>query len=76
MSRRTDTYVTLTGTIIADTGKAIKIRVEKVSGEPIELPAEHWIPTSQICKMFKDPNSTGEDWISVAEWICKQRELI
>lgn len=73
---RTTTYVTLTGTILADTGKAIKIRIDKVSGESLNESVEHWFPVSQLTKMFKDPNITGQDWIMAAEWICKEKELV
>lgn len=72
---RITTYITLTGSILADTGKAIKMHITHVSGEPIE-PVDHWIPVSQCQKMFKDPNTTGNDWVNAAEWICKQKELV
>lgn len=73
---RTTTYLTLTGIIIADTGKAIRFTVTAISGHPLEKPVTHWFPVSQISKMFKDPNTTGSDWIMVAEWLCKSKELV
>ncbi len=77
MTKANTVYIVITGTILADTGKAIKIRVEKISGEPVELDQpDQWFPLSQINKTFKDPNVTGEDWISASEWICRTKELI
>lgn len=77
MSKSTKTvYITLTGTILADTGKAIKIQISKVSDTELTHPRTEWIPVSQCSKMFKNPNAVGEDWIMVAEWVCQSKELI
>lgn len=73
---RIPTYTTLTGTILADTGKAIKLKIDKVGDATLESSITHWIPISQIPKMFKDPNETGADWVMATEWICKTKELI
>lgn len=76
MSRNaTTTYITLTGTILADTGKAIRMQIAKMSGENLSASRTEWVPVSQISKMFKDPNETGADWIMVAEWLVNKLEL-
>lgn len=72
---RIPTYTTLTGTILADTGKAIKLKIDKVSDTPLTESHTAWIPVSQISKMFKDPNQTGADWVMAAEWLVKKMEL-
>lgn len=77
MTRRTKTtYVTLSGTILADTGKAVKLLITQVSGEKLEQSRTEWIPVSQCSKMFKDPTASGEDWVMVAEWLCKEKNLL
>lgn len=70
------TYITLTGTILADTGKAIRVQVTHVSGEKLSQSQTEWIPVSQCSKMFKDPTESGKDWVMVAEWICKEKKLL
>ena len=74
MSRVT-TYTTLTGTILADTGKAIKLQIDRLGDNPLTESHTAWIPVSQISKMFKDPNQTGADWVMAAEWLVKKMEL-
>ena len=77
MTRRTNTtYITLTGTILADTGKAIRVQVTHMSGEKLSQSQTEWIPVSQCSKMFKNPNESGKDWVMVAEWICKEKKLL
>jgi hypothetical protein len=70
------TFRTITGTKLADTGKAIKFSITKVSDHPVEKETTHWFPVSQIEKMFFDPNSTGNDTLVVAEWLLKEKGLI
>jgi hypothetical protein len=70
------TFRTITGTKIADTGKAIKFSCTKVSDTPLEKEQTHWFPVSQLEKMFFDPNSTGNDTLVVPEWLLKDKGLI
>ena len=69
-------YVTLTGNIMNSTEKAILLEVLQISGTPTAKSRTLWFPKSQCSKMFKDPVDLDKDFICVAEWICKEKELI
>lgn len=79
MRQSNKVYVTLTGTRLAQTAKAVKFSILQISGTPVDLPVEHkiqWFPLSQIQKMTTDPNKSGEDIIVASEWICKEKGLM
>ena len=75
MSRH-KTLITLTGTHIAESTKAIRFRVDKISGEPLPETKVEWFPFSQVEKITQNPDTTGEDTLVVSEWICKAKSLI
>lgn len=75
MSRHTK-LVTLKGSIIRDSDKAICFTIHDISGCPLDPPEEHeWFPLSQVEKIVraKEPE---EDILIVSEWIMKQKELM
>ena len=72
----TDVLVTITGTHLAESAKAIKFQVLKIDGTPIDPPKTEWFPFSQVRKIFKNPHATGEDYLMATEWICKAKELV
>lgn len=72
-------FISLIGTKLSETAKAVKFSILKISGEPVDLPPEHktqWFPLSQIQKMTTDPSSTGNDSIFASEWICREKGLL
>lgn len=76
---RIQTYITLTGTKLSETAKAVKFSILKISGEPVDLEQKdkvQWFPFSQIQKMTTDPSSVGMDTIVASEWICKEKGLL
>lgn len=73
---RVETLVTVTGNNLGESAKAIRFEITHISGEPLEKPVVTWFPISQTRKIFKNPNVTGEDTLTVTEWIMIQKELI
>ena len=77
MSRAGTVWVTLTGTKVAETGKAVLFDIKKISGEEVELETpRQWFPFSQVSKMTTDKNSVCNDTMMVSEWICKEKGLL
>lgn len=73
---RSETLVTITGTHLRESPKAILFRIDQISAEPLEKSKEEWIPFSQIRKITTDSTTEGKDSLVVTEWILKQKELI
>lgn len=71
--RPTDPKITLSGTWLRETDKAVYFEVQGISGSPITPYISAWFPFSQAEKWFKSPDGDGEDWIIVSEWIVKQK---
>lgn len=69
-------YIKLTGTKLRETEKAVHFRVEKVGDEDRVESITHWFPFSQISKQTYTPGEDGQDTVHVAEWICRQKELV
>jgi hypothetical protein len=69
-------YIKLTGTKLRETEKAVQFNVLKVQDEELEETVTHWFPFSQIKSQSTNPNVSGHDTISVADWICRSKELI
>ena len=76
MSSSHKTLVTLTGTHIAESTKAIRFRVDSISGEPLTESKTEWFPLSQVEKITIKQDVVGEDILVVSEWICKAKELL
>ena len=68
-------FIKLTGALLRATEKAVHFRVEEVSGVPLEQNVTHWFPISQISSQTTG-DAEGRDHISVAKWICVQKELV
>ena len=68
-------FIKLTGALLRATEKAVHFRVEEVSGVPLEENVTHWFPISQISSQTTG-DAEGRDHISVAKWICVQKELV
>ena len=70
----------LTGTIKAETGKALLMHCDTIDGNPWELGQlrGHWIPYSQINKITKPaPGCLTElDSITVKRWILQQKGIV
>jgi hypothetical protein len=76
MSRQPNVYRVLTGSKVARTDKAILFAVHEISGTKLDKPLKAtWFPLSQVNKTFTDPTEPNKDWISVTEWICKQKDI-
>ena len=72
--RPTDPKVTLSGTWLRETDKAVYFEVRAISGSPIDPHQSEWFPFSQAEKWHKSPDGDGGDWIIVSEWIVKQKK--
>jgi hypothetical protein len=82
MSRTTppsrDTKVTLTGTYLGESAKAVRFKIKTISGWELEKPQDEWFPFSQTSKIHRAadyPDSESGDYLVVSEWICKQKKL-
>jgi hypothetical protein len=73
--RPTDPKVTLSGTKLRETDKAVQFSVHSISGRKLDCPPiVSWFPFSQTEKSYTCPDDSGEDWIIVSEWIVKQKK--
>jgi len=62
------------GKILAESEKAIQIRMETILDTPEETPTVQWFPLSQIDKIkhrLKSEETGDELWVSL--WIMKQK---
>ena len=76
MSRPHSAVHTIVGNKLGESEKAIKFRVHKISGIPLDQTKTEWFPLSQIDKIFTDPNNINCDSMIVSEWILQQKGLI
>lgn len=69
--RPANVHITLAGSIVAETPKAILFKVKEISNSLLVAPAQEWFPISQISKISRAAPSAveGEDMIIVSEWI-------
>jgi hypothetical protein len=75
-----ENFITLSGTIGAETEKAILFTVHGVDSEEVE-PKKEWFPLSQVKSITRAAVTEAieeqeEDVIVVKEWICKQKGLV
>jgi hypothetical protein len=76
MSRPATVYVRITGTIIGETEKAIRLRMVTCNGVSINPPQNEWFPFSQITSITHPaPDSDELASIMVPEWICEKKGL-
>lgn len=71
----TDPVITLKGTILRKTEKAVQFSIHDISGDPQTPIHITWFPFSQV-KSTKTSSNVGEDILIVSEWIMSQKELI
>lgn len=69
-------HIKLTGTKLRETEKAVHFRVEMVGENALVDSVTHWFPFSQISKQTYNPSEDKQDTVHVAEWICRQKELV
>lgn len=74
--RATDPMMTVLGTNLGESAKAVKFRIDTIDGEPLLEAKTEWFPFGQISKTFKDPVNEGTDYLVVSEWILKQKGLV
>lgn len=68
-------YTSVQGTKLFETGKAVQFRVESVANEPLDETKVEWFPLSQV-KSMTTGNSDGTDTLEVADWLLRTKELI
>ena len=76
MNRPNQVYIGIKGTHMGESAKAVKFSINEIEGEVFDPPKTEWFPFSQITRIFKDPNSVGNDSLMASEWLCKQKGLI
>ena len=70
-------YIKLTGIKLRETEKAVHFEVRKVGDSDLQPHVIHWFPLSQIKSMTTAADRLdGDEEITVADWICKSKELI
>lgn len=71
-----NTLVSIKGTVIKETEKAVFFEFHDISGTVMIAPYEkRWIPLSQVEKRMTGKNE-GEDTMMVSEWIMSKVDLI
>ena len=77
---RPNTQVSIAGTKLRESERAVLFQVQEISGTPIDPFKTEWFPFSQVTKMTwnKNPDKMLDelDTMVVSEWILKQKELI
>lgn len=71
---RTTVYITLQGTVIRETEKAVLFVIDSVSGTPLDAQITKWIPLSQCERRFTSKNE-GEDTVTISEWMYEKLSL-
>lgn len=70
-----NSLISVRGTIVRETEKAVLFSVEDISGESLNTPVDKWFPLSQVEKRVISKNS-GEDTMMISSWIAEKLELI
>lgn len=73
------THTLLSGTIIAETEKAIRFKVDTVDGEPANNPGRSfWFPLSRTKNIFRarHVDSDTPDTITVEFWLLNDKDLL
>lgn len=74
--RAADPKVTVTGTYLGESAKAIQFNITQIGSTPLDKPITTWFPFSQIEKIYKSPKEIGKDYLVVSEWILIQKDLL
>lgn len=73
--RSDSVVVSLKGTRLRETDKAVQFCISDISGTILGQETTTWFPNSQI-KSSTTGTNVGEDVLVVSEWIMEQKELI
>jgi len=76
MSRPGDNIRSIQGTRLRESAKAVLFCVTHVSGEKLKKKVDEWFPFSMIVKSTHNSSKSGEDTLSVKEWILDQKNLL
>lgn len=77
MSRKsTDQKISLTGTYIGETAKAVRLSITHIGTGKLKHEVAHWFPFSQISKSTKSAAKLGTDTLIVSAWIMREKKLI
>lgn len=71
--RPNDPVISLSGTWLRETEKAVQFAVHTVSGYKLQNPVTTWFPFSQTVKSTKNPNVLNSDTLIVSQWIWRQK---
>lgn len=66
---------TLHGSVLAETGKAMKFEIEKINDDTLDEPQIEWFPFSQIKTIMKS-HDQELDYITVTDWIMDAKGLL
>jgi len=64
-----DPVITIRGTNLRETGKAVQFEIHLANEIKIDPPVTEWFPFSQISKMTHDPKEDPEHTFIVSAWI-------
>jgi hypothetical protein len=80
---RVDVLITIEGTRLRETDKAVQFRIDSIRQEPIDPPKTEWFPFSQVRRSMTDKHTgedtdrvSGVDYLVVTEWILQQKGLV
>jgi len=77
MVTRATVIITLKGTKLRESSKAVLFSISEIRGFPVEPPKSEWFPLSQVSKMSNDPSQEKhKDTLIVSEWILNQKGLL
>lgn len=65
------TFLSIKGTCLRETEKAVQFRIDEVRGTPIDQTETVWIPLSQVEKRITS-HRDGEDTMMISEWIAEK----
>jgi len=76
MSTGAGSNVLITGNWVGSSDLAIKFECQRIGLTDLDESIITWFPLSQTKSHFRDPNTTGQDTITVTEWIARTKGLI
>jgi len=73
---RSDVLITLYGTKVAETARAVRFVIKCIGEVDISPHLSEWFPLSQVKRIVTSPDETGRDMLMVSEWIMKEKGLL
>lgn len=73
--KSTDPVISLKGSWLRETDKAVLFSVNEISGVKLEEAHSTWFPFSQIARSVKNPNKLNDDMLVVSQWIADQKNV-